>query len=140
MATTLKLISALVVVVCLIAIFPHASQGANHDVAMVGTAFSPTTLQILVGDNVTWQNNAVLIHTTTSGNPDRCNGDGIWNSGSMVPGATFNVVFNTSGSFQYFCIPHCLVGMRGTIIVNPPVPVYKSTWGAIKALYAVNRP
>ncbi len=55
-------------------------------------------------------------HTSTSGT--NCTKDNKWNSGYIGPGKSFSQKFNEEGSFDYFCIPHCLSGMKGKIIVK----------------------
>jgi plastocyanin len=34
------------------------------------------------------------------------------------PGETFSYEFTDEGSFDYFCIPHCDLGMEGNITVE----------------------
>lgn len=109
----------------------------THNVEIFLTSFSPANLIVSAGDTVVWRNNSFLQHTVTSGNS--CSPNGIFNSpGVLDPDATFSYTFATVGSFPYFCVPHCLAGMRGTVTVDSPVPVRSTTWGAIKALYAVS--
>ena len=42
--------------------------------------------------------------------------EGNFDSGDIVPGETFSYVFDQSGTFNYFCIPHPF--MEGTVIVE----------------------
>ncbi len=84
--------------------------------------FSPKDLTVAVGDTVVWFNAGSGGHTSTSGTS--CTSDGLWNSGSLSSGDSFEVVFdpnhvNVTGTIHYFCIPHCTVGMVGTVTVNP---------------------
>ena len=84
------------------------------------------SIKIAVGDSVTWGfDSASVTHTTTEctgscgsaiGNP----GAREWHSGNMTSG-TFERPFNSPGTFQYQCNIHPSL-MRGTIIVNGPVP------------------
>lgn len=109
----------------------------THQVEIFLTSFSPAQLIVNAGDTVVWRNNSFLQHTVTSGSS--CSPNGIFNSpGVLDPDATFSYTFATVGSFPYFCVPHCLAGMRGTVTVDQPVPVQSKTWGAIKALYAAS--
>jgi plastocyanin len=41
-----------------------------------------------------------------------------WNSGDINPGQTFTHTFDTPGTYKYFCIPHEVAGMTGTIVVT----------------------
>src|SRR5438034_10251571 len=72
--------------------------------------FTPSSVTIHPGDTVhrTWSSSG---HSTTSGSS--CSPNGIWNSGILNQGATFDHTFNTVGSFPYYCTPHCDLGMTG---------------------------
>ena len=81
--------------------------------------FSPDPVMIHPGDTVhwTWSSSG---HSTTSGTS--CSPNGIWDSGVINQGSTFDHTFNSAGSFPYYCSMHCSVGMTGTVIVsNPPL-------------------
>ena len=98
-------------------LWPILTNGATVTVTVGpnGTdSFSPDPVAIHPGDTVQWTW-AESGHTTTSGSP--CSPDGVWNSGILARGATFSHTFNTAGTFPYFCIPHCDMGMTGTITV-----------------------
>ena len=114
-------------------------HAATHNVTIQLTAFDPAILTVHVGDTVVWRNNSFLQHTVTRGN--NCQGTpGGFNSGIMDPAAEFSFTFTSAGAFDYFCLLHCLAGMRGTVTVEAaPVPVATTTWGGIKALYATSR-
>jgi len=92
------------------------SKDTTYVITMPGNSFSPDTLTISVGDTVLWSNTDSKAHTTTSG----ANGvaDNIWNSGNMIPGATFSYVFTQAGNYPYYCIYHYGLGMYGLIIVK----------------------
>lgn len=94
---------------------PQSSQNM-HTVEMMGNSFSPRGLTISEGDTVVWTNKGNMIHTSTSGT--NCDPDGTWDSGSLSPGESFSYVFSTEGTFDYLCIPHCEVGMTGSIKVE----------------------
>ncbi|MGH7991814.1 MAG: Ig-like domain-containing protein, partial [Limisphaerales bacterium] len=85
--------------------------GANYQVTTSGFTFVPSALTINAGDSVTWVNLQSGDHTTTSANS-------LWNSSS--DGFTFT--FNDSGTYNYFCITHQSLGMKGTITVNVAAP------------------
>lgn len=88
----------------------------KHTVEIFDSSFSPQDLTIGEGDTVIWVNNGNMVHTSTSGTD--CNDDGSWNSGELVPDASFSHIFTTAGAFDYFCIPHCEMGMTGSITVE----------------------
>ena len=82
--------------------------------------FDPPSLAINVGDTVTWFNQDIEDHTSTSdsGSTDP------WDSADVHPSDSWPRQFNTSGTFNYHCIYHVFQGMTGTITVNnvpPPI-------------------
>jgi plastocyanin len=77
--------------------------------------FEPENITVQTGDTLIWINMSNTVHTTTSG--ENCKKDGKWNSGELKFNETFRYVFKKPGKFPYFCIPHCEMGMRGSIIV-----------------------
>ena len=81
----------------------------GNGVSIGGSAFSPPSLTVSVGDTVTWTNNDGIAHTSTSNT-------GVWNSGSLSNGQSFSFVFGTVGSFPYHCTFH--TNMTGTITVT----------------------
>jgi plastocyanin len=89
-----------------------------HVVNVDDDMFTPSTLTIEKGDTVSWHFIEEEIHTTTSGS--NCTGDGTWNSDDMTANQTFDYRFGTTGTFPYFCIHHCSMGMTGTITVTEP--------------------
>lgn len=114
-----------------------AGSGAlatNWEVEIVDFQFLPSPLTIAAGDSVTWHNNVITGHTVTSGSG--CSADGLFNSGTLGLDDLFGFRFETSGSYPYFCIPHCLSDMRGVVEVetNPPATLI-NTWGKIRTLY-----
>jgi len=87
---------------------------ASHSVSEVDFNFVPKTITIPVGDTVVWTNNGNAQHTATSDS-------GLFDSGTMNPGATFSHTFNVAGSFPYHCKFHGGaggIGMSGTIFVE----------------------
>ena len=102
----------------ILSLIPADVPAATVEVTVQDFSFTPAIVTINAGDTVTWR---VVNgnHTSTSGT--NCTQDGLWNSGLMGAGQTFQRVFTTGGTFPYFCIPHCFTG---TVIVNQaPTPV-----------------
>jgi plastocyanin len=97
---------------------PNPPAPETHDVSMVSQTFSPADITINEGDTVRWTNNDVRVHTSTSGT----NGtpDGIWDSGDLAAGGTYERTFNAAGTFPYYCTHHWTMGMTGTITVVTP--------------------
>jgi len=101
-----------------------ASHGASPAVVVVnqsGTSFIPSSVTAQVGDTVRWVRSSGS-HTLTSG--VGCGGewgllfDGFINS--SYPIFEWIVPASVAGTtVPYFCIPHCLIGMIGEIVVAP---------------------
>ncbi len=106
-----------------------ADTGPMTYVVMVGAAglsFSPSMLTINPGDTVRWVWSASF-HNVVSGTIATCTPDDRFcsptgTSCSTAPtsmaGEMYEFRFTTSGSFPYFCAPHCGAGMSGTIVVR----------------------
>jgi plastocyanin len=89
---------------------PAASSSiVNGAFGLTTTAFSPNPLSIAVGTTVTWMNNDVTTHNATADN-------GSFATGSIGPGSSASVKFQTAGSFVYHCTIH--PGMVGTVNVQ----------------------
>ena len=79
------------------------------------SCFIPFEASVNVGDTVTWFNHDTAAHTVTSGGATD-GPNGIFDSSLFMPGATFKVTFDDSGSFDYFCMVH--PWMNGIILVG----------------------
>jgi len=83
-------------------------------------SFSPSVINVKVGDTVTWTNSDVMPHTVTSGTgPSDPNKGKEFDSGlstPLMPGKTFIHKFTTVGEFPYFCSLH--PAMAGTVTVS----------------------
>jgi plastocyanin len=71
-------------------------------------AFSPSTLTIKKGANVTWRNDDSVDHQITSDSP-------AFSSPLIHAGDTYTYQFNTTGTFPYRCNIH---PESGTIVVQ----------------------
>jgi plastocyanin len=70
-----------------------------------------TTVQ--VGQSVTWTNLGSQGHTATAA-------DGAWDIGTVAPGESASMVFDTPGLYSFLCTPH--PWMKGTLLVTPDLP------------------
>ena len=77
--------------------------------------FLPYSLDVRVGDTVTWNNIDTAAHTVTSGSISD-GADGLFDSSLFMSGSTFEVTFDETGTFDYFCMVH--PWMTGQVIVN----------------------
>lgn len=84
------------------------------DVTAANT-FAPQALTVKVGQTVRWVWTGGS-HNVVSG--ENCTEDGKFKSGASQAGGTYEHVFETAGTFPYYCEPHCSVGMTGTITVT----------------------
>jgi plastocyanin len=62
-------------------------------------SFGPGQLTIVAGDSVTWTNDDSMTHTATADN-------GAFDTGSIAPGASRTIRFDTAGTFAYHCSIH----------------------------------
>ena len=77
---------------------------------MFNFGFSPGQTVVNLGDTVKWTNTSGTHTVTSTGN---------WDSGTVMSGNSFSQVFNSPGTFNYFCAIHGAAAMSGTVIVNP---------------------
>ncbi|MEX2236859.1 MAG: plastocyanin/azurin family copper-binding protein [Dehalococcoidia bacterium] len=84
--------------------------GGATNVAIVDFAFEPDGAEVAVGDTVTWTNTGDAPHTVTSDE------EGVWDSGNLDNGQTFEFTFEEAGEIAYHCTIH--PDMTGTITVQ----------------------
>jgi plastocyanin len=77
---------------------------------MANTAFAPATITASAGDVVVWTNNDTLPHTATVTDDPTCTTE------QLAGGASGGIVFNTAGSYAFFCKVH--PNMTGTVEVS----------------------
>ncbi|HEU5347185.1 MAG TPA: plastocyanin/azurin family copper-binding protein [Ktedonobacterales bacterium] len=108
----------------------------HHVIAGIGDSnvdvmrFFPRTIQIHVGETVSFSNHSMGPHTVTFGpeqenifvpygDPTAFDGTSPLNSGLLFGPAPFSVTFVKTGTFHYFCALHDFLGMVGTVVVVP---------------------
>jgi plastocyanin len=95
--------------------------------------FAPEEIEIPAGTTVTWKNVGSIGHTVTayedkipdgatyfaSGGFDseQAAKDGYPDKGNITEGRTYEHTFETKGTYEYYCIPHEMNGMVGTVEV-----------------------
>ena len=87
------------------------ADGGGAAVDIVEFTFDPATVEVKVGDTVTWTNQDGVPHTATQ-NPS---GSG-FQSGAIQGGESYSFTFEEAGEFAYFCEFH--PNMSGTIVVT----------------------
>ena len=96
-----------------------ARAATTHYVNIVDFAFQPSSIAILPGDSVQWNNSGPSPHSTTSDTGSAQ----AWDSGVLSVGGTYTVTFNNAGSFAYHCSVHST--MHGTVVVGA-IPEFSS--------------
>ncbi len=104
--------------VLLVACLAPAAGAATHVVTQVDMSFSPPDVTINVGDTVQWVWTAGF-HTITNGVDLADPTVGKKFDASLNPTTTtFSYTFTSPGTVAYFCRPHLLFGMTGTVTVQ----------------------
>ncbi|NKQ53485.1 cupredoxin family copper-binding protein [Amycolatopsis sp. K13G38] len=99
------------------------AQATSKAVEMKGYAFSPSTLQISVGDTVTWTNNDSAPHNVVvTDGPEK------FSSPLIQQGQTFSHTFTQAGTYSYYCSVH--PDMKATITVTGGGATTQPTTGA----------
>jgi plastocyanin len=80
-------------------------------VSIENFAFSPATVNIKVGESVTWTNKDTAPHTATALT-------GAFDSGSLATSQTFNFKFNTAGTYSYHCLIHSMMATATVVVTN----------------------
>ncbi len=86
-----------------------AAGHAAHTVTIEGFAFSPATLDVAVGDTISFTNADSAPHTATAL-------DGSFDTGRLNRNESGEITVTAAGSFEYKCNFH--PAMRGTINVT----------------------
>jgi len=102
---------ALIVVVAMQYGFEGGVVAATTNVAAFGFSFSPPSVTIRAGDSVTWTGLSISHNVQTDADP--------FCGPVPVPGGTCTIQFNQPGTYDYYCAPHRVFGMIGTVIVQP---------------------
>jgi plastocyanin len=108
----------------------------EYDVGMTAVAYDPPTITVETGDEVVWYNGSSRGHTVTAYTDALPEGAAFFASGgfesetaarrgwkaglggNVTSGEFYDHVFETSGTHDYFCIPHERGGMVGTVEVE----------------------
>lgn len=88
---------------------PHGAVETERVRINDNARFSPRVLTVTRGTRVRWVNNDNLRHTSTSNT-------GIWESGTLQTGDSFNRIFRQVGTFRYHCRIHPQI--TGRIVVT----------------------
>ena len=109
-----RIVAALVLAAGLSVTVPAAPVTAGGPtVSVADMRFTPADIKVALGATVTWSFPDAMAHTATST-------QGFWDSGVRSGGATFQLKFNSAGTYPYVCTIH--PPMRGSV----RVPVVRS--------------
>ena len=115
-----RLPSSLAAALTLVLIAPAGHAGQRRvNVGVMGTNFAPQAQTLNLGDHVTWVW-AGGGHTVTNGlNPGAPGAGTIFDSG-LLNGSTqsFSWKVDRIGNVPYYCVPHVLSGMTGTLQIS----------------------
>lgn len=90
----------------------------NDRIRMNNGQFRPPQKTVSAGTTVFWVNNEPAggdVYTVTSGQPGQPNG--VFNSGNILPGGTYQFTFTVAGTYSYFSETD--PNMVGEIVVQP---------------------
>jgi plastocyanin len=118
---------------------PNVVEGvpddADHVVDMKAVAYDPAELTVSQGDTVAWKYAAGEPHSVSAYGDGIPDGATYWASGgfeseeaarsgwedgkgAVASGQSYVRTFETTGTHEYFCIPHEAAGMVGTVTVE----------------------
>src|SRR5215217_9173564 len=86
-------------------------QTTTTTVSIQDFFFSPANVSVPAGTTVTWVNEGNVPHTVTSD-------DGQFDSGVLMPGDSYTVMFKGQGTITYHCAIH--PSMTGSVTVGTP--------------------
>lgn len=105
----------------LIIILPVPGMAVIHQIDITGFDFSPGNMTINQGDTVNWTNLDAFLHTSTSDG-------GLWNSGNLANGQSYQRPFSSAGTFPYHCAIH--LSMKDTLtVISAPTFDYEISIG-----------
>ena len=101
----------------------------SASVSVTDQGFSPTTVTIRVGGNVTWTDNGSQVHSASAEPGVGPIAPGvIFDTGGFSPGQSAGLIFQTAGTYAYSSAPDCLngssipqfnCGQSYTVVVTP---------------------
>jgi plastocyanin len=103
---------AALALVLIVVMAPSATaKGTTTQVSIQDFFFSPADVTVEPGTTVTWVNEGNVPHTVTSD-------DGQFDSGVLMPGDSYTVMFKGQGTITYHCAIH--PSMTGSVTVGTP--------------------
>ena len=106
---------AILAVICL----NKAAIAVKHTVLVSNFTFTPSSLNVMVGDTVRWEWSSGS-HTTTSGVIP--GGAASWDHPITSSNTSYDYPVTAAGTFNYVCTPHASMGMVATFTATDLVP------------------
>lgn len=103
----------------LLLLIPMVSEAKIWTVEVANYQFSPSALNVTVGDTVRWVWKSGSHTTTSTGVPA---GAQTWDSPINSGSGPYDYVIQVAGNYSYWCIPHA-PDMAGTITASGSLPV-----------------
>ena|SRR5438876_12444686 len=100
--------TAIIITSCYKSKSSYNSSPTSYKITMKNSVFSPASLTVVAGSNVTWMNDDTVIHTVTAT-------DGSFNSGDIAIGSSYSKTFSTAGTINYSDTHN--TNMTGVLIV-----------------------
>ena len=105
------------------------SPSGTAAVTVKGIAFGPKVIEAQAGERIIWTNEDDVLHTVTSGLPQKqgipgvsegkpSRPDGAFDADLDGAGSTFETTIDEPGTYPYFCEVHS--GMQGEVRVTSP--------------------
>ena len=108
LAVAITMVAAAALVLALAPGVERAKAQESASVDIADFTFGPNSVTITAGGTVTWTNSDSAPHTAT--------GDGgSFDTGTIDPGASASITFDTPGTYTYICSIH--PNMTGTVVV-----------------------
>ncbi|MDQ3021504.1 MAG: T9SS type A sorting domain-containing protein [Bacteroidota bacterium] len=117
---TKKIQSLVLGLIVMISISSSKSFSTIHNVTVANFSFTPSNINVTVGDTIKW-NWVSGGHTTTcngTSGSTRPTGAAAWDAGINNGSPTFSYIITVAGSYHYVCLPHA-PDMAGNINAEP---------------------
>ena len=105
----LTISTAIIITSCYKSKSSYNISPTSYKITMKNSVFSPASLTVVAGSNVTWMNDDTVIHTVTAT-------DGSFNSGDIAIGSSYSKTFSTVGTINYSDTHN--TNMTGMLIVT----------------------
>ncbi len=89
------------------------AKGSGSNTSCADKCYIPNTIQIKTGGTVTWKNVDTAAHTVTSGKD--AISDGLFDSGMIMAGNSFDHKFDKAGTYDYYCMVHPWMKAKVTV-------------------------